>query len=59
MAAAAVIRSQTGVVLDVARFHPVLVLGPLGMMALGALAGVVPAVKAYATDVASNLNPTS
>jgi hypothetical protein len=29
------------------------------MAALGALAGVVPALKAYATDVASNLSSAS
>jgi len=56
---AAVVRSRTGVVLDVLRPHPVLVLAPLGMVALGALAGVVPALKAYRTDVARHLAPTS
>jgi putative ABC transport system permease protein len=57
--AATVLRAQTGVVLSVWSFNPVLVLAPLGMIALGALAGIIPAVKAYATDVASNLGPTS
>ena len=57
--AAAVLRSQTGVVVDVFRFHRVLVLAPLGMTALGALCGLVPAFKAYRTDVASNLAPSS
>ena len=32
---------------------------PLGMTVLGALAGLLPAFKAYATDVARNLLPTS
>ena len=57
--AAAILRAQTGVVLSVWTFNPVLVLAPLGMIGLGALAGVVPAIKAYATDVASNLAPLS
>jgi putative ABC transport system permease protein len=57
--AATILRAQTGAVLHVWTYHPVLALAPLGMIALGALAGVVPAVKAYATDVASNLAPTS
>jgi putative ABC transport system permease protein len=57
--AAAVIRSQTGVVLDVMRYHPVMAATPVGMILIGALAGVIPAIKAYTTDVASNLVPAS
>jgi putative ABC transport system permease protein len=58
-AVAAVIRAQTGVVIDPLSWSPVLILAPLGMIALGALAGVVPALKAYQTDVAENLAPTT
>lgn len=54
-----IIREQTGVVLDLLAYHPVLLLTPLGMTILGGLAGVAPAIKAYATDVATNLAPTS
>jgi putative ABC transport system permease protein len=57
--AAVIVRQQTGVVLDVFSLHPSLILTPIGMTLLGALAGVVPAVKAYATDVADNLVPHS
>lgn len=57
--AGVIIRAQTGVVLDVMQFHPVLVLTPIGMTLLGAIAGMVPAFKAYATDVASHLIPVS
>lgn len=53
------VRRQTGVVLDPLAFHPVLVLAPLGMTLLGALSGIVPALKAYSTDVADNLTPHS
>jgi putative ABC transport system permease protein len=56
---AIIIKTQTGVVLDVLQFHPVLILTPLIMVLLGALAGVVPALKAYSTDVATNLAPIS
>ncbi len=56
---AAVIRAQTGVVLDPLAWNPVLVWAPLGMIALSALAGIVPALKAYRTDVAEHLAPTS
>jgi len=53
--AAGVIRDRTGVVLDVAALHPAMLWTPLGALALGALAGVLPAWKAYSTDVAAHL----
>ena len=54
-----VVRAQTGVVLDVWSVNPSLYLTPIGMTCVGALAGVLPAYKAYATDVATNLAPAS
>jgi putative ABC transport system permease protein len=57
--AAAIIRAKSGVVLDITEYHEALVLTPLGMTALGAITGLVPAWKAYATDVATNLAPAS
>ncbi len=57
--AAYTLRVQTGVVLDPLAYHPVLWAAPLGILALGALAGLLPAAKAYRTDVAENLAPTS
>jgi putative ABC transport system permease protein len=57
--AAVIVRDQTGVALDVFRFQWVLVITPIVMILLGALAGVIPAVKAYSTDVATNLAPMS
>ena len=59
MLAAEVIRTQTGVVLHAFAWHPVLVIAPLAMIAAAALAGIIPALKAYQTDVASNLSPVS
>jgi putative ABC transport system permease protein len=56
---AGIIRSQTGVVLDPLRFDAVLLWAPLALISLGALAGLVPALKAYRTDVAENLAPIS
>ncbi len=56
---AELIRAQTGVVLDVTAAHHVLWAAPLGMMALCALGGVVPAFKAYRTPVAETLAPVS
>jgi putative ABC transport system permease protein len=56
---AQVIRTQTGVVLDVGAKHPVLWICPLAMIALCALGGIVPALKAYRTPVAETIAPTS
>lgn len=53
------LRAQTGVVLDPWAWHPVLLVAPTAMIALGAMAGVIPAWKAYRTDVAENLLPLS
>jgi putative ABC transport system permease protein len=58
-AAFVVVRAQTGVVLDALRVDPALWLTPLGLILAGALAGLVPAFKAYRTDVVSNLTPLS
>lgn len=54
-----IIRSTTGVVIDLAAWDPVLVYAPLGIVLLGAVAGVFPAIKAYRTDVAENIVPSS
>jgi len=56
---AAVIRAQTGVVLDPWVFDRVMLWAPAGMIVLCALGGLVPAWVAYRTDVAMNLSPTS
>ena len=58
-AAGYVIREQTGVVLNLLEVRPLLVVVPALMMGLGALAGLLPAYRAYLTDVAENLQPTS
>lgn len=52
-----IVRAQTGVVLDVFKVSPVLWWTPLGMLAIGAISGVIPALKAYRTDVATHLAP--
>jgi putative ABC transport system permease protein len=54
-----VIRAQTGVVLSLTELHPVLALAPAGLVALCALGGVIPAIKAYRLPVAENLSPIS
>lgn len=56
---AALIRSETGVVLDVFAVDRVLWLCPVGMIALCAAGGIVPAIKAYRTPVAETLAPLS
>lgn len=57
--AAVVVKEQTGVVLNVFTFDTALVWTPVAMTVLGALAGLLPAQKAYGTEVAENLSPTS
>lgn len=58
-AVAGVIRSQTGVVIDIASPHAILWIAPLAMIGLCALGGLVPAMKAYRVPVAETLAPTS
>ena len=57
--AAGVIRAEAGIVMDLWQYHPSLWIAPVGVTLLGALAGVVPAMKAYRTDVAEHLVPHS
>ena len=56
---AAVIRAQTGVLLTPWARDPVMLWAPAAMVALCALGGIVPALVAYRTEIASNLAPTS
>lgn len=58
-ATAYIVREQTGVVLDIFRFDWALVFTPILMIAVGFVAGTLPALKAYRTDVAENLSPVS
>ena len=57
--AAAIIRAQTGIVLDPFAWNAVMLWAPVALIGLGALSGIVPAVKAYRTDVAEHLTPIS
>lgn len=57
--ASSIVRDQTGVLLETFRFHPILLAAPAGMALLGAISGLLPARRAYATDVAENLQPQS
>ena len=57
--ASAIVRAQTGIVLDLLKFHPVFVIAPICVILLGMVAGILPAFKAYQTDVATNLTPIS
>ena len=58
LGASVIVREQTGVVLSLAHYHPALWAVPCGVVVLGALAGLIPARSAYATDVATNLAGT-
>lgn len=58
-ATAVIVRQQTGVALDVFEFHASLIVVPVAMTLLGTLSGILPALKAYSTDVVRNLDPLS
>jgi putative ABC transport system permease protein len=51
------IADMTGVVINPMEPNAVMALAPVGIVALGTLAGILPAMKAYRTDVAENLIP--
>jgi putative ABC transport system permease protein len=53
----AVIRAETGVVLNPLAWNSMFILAPVAVVALGAIAGTIPAYKAYRTEVAENLIP--
>lgn len=52
-----ILRTSTGVVLEVWAWHPVMLWAPLALLGLGGLAGLVPAVWAYRLEVARHLAP--
>ncbi len=58
-AASGVIRDEVGIVMNLWQYHPSLWMAPVGVTVLGALAGIIPAIKAYGTDVATHLVPHS
>jgi len=51
------IRAETGLVIDPMTWHPAIVAVPLATILLSAIAGLIPALGAYRTDVAKNLTP--
>lgn len=57
--AASVIRAQTGVVLDPWQPAAVWLWAPAALIGMGALAGILPALKAYRSEVADGLAPES
>lgn len=59
LVASSIIRVQTGVVINPLEFHWVMIAAPVGIIGLAALCGIFPAIKAYRTDVASNMSPLS
>jgi len=58
-AAEGILRNEIGITLHPFEQHPVMYAVPLGLIALGAVVGIIPALKAYRTDVAENLIPQS
>ncbi|SVB39659.1 uncharacterized protein METZ01_LOCUS192513 [marine metagenome] len=58
-AAESILRNEIGVTLRPFEWHEVMAYVPFGLIVLGAVVGIVPALKAYSTDVAENLIPQS
>lgn len=56
---AAVIQDQTGILLQTFTWNAIMLRAPLAMIALCAASGLLPAWKAYRTDIASALAPLS
>jgi putative ABC transport system permease protein len=54
-----IVKSRTGVYINIFDFDWILVVTPVLMTIVGAIAGLLPAFKAYSTDVAENLVPGS
>lgn len=57
VAAESTLRDEIGVTLHMQEFHDIMVIVPAGLIVLGAVVGIIPALKAYSTDVAENLIP--
>ena len=53
--AASVVREQTGVLLEPFSYDPSFLYVPIGMLGVGLLSGLLPALQAYRSDVAKNL----
>lgn len=52
-----IIWTQTGIVISPFAWHPALLLVPVAILAMSAACGLLPAWRAYRTDVARNLSP--
>ncbi len=57
--AAEVVRSRTGVILEFLPLHPAVYWTPVAIVVLGAASGLLPALRAYRSEVAKNLLPVS
>ncbi len=53
--ASTIVREKTGVVFEDFAAHPALYWTPIGMLVVGAIAGLLPALVAYRTEVATTL----
>ncbi|MFP6854591.1 MAG: FtsX-like permease family protein, partial [Opitutales bacterium] len=53
------IQEEAGVIIEIFQYDPIFLKVSAGMLALGLLSGLLPALQAYRSDVAQNLTPTS
>ena len=52
-------REEVGVIIELFEYDPIFLQVSAGMLAIGLLSGLLPAIQAYRSDVAQNLTPTS
>jgi len=57
--AADYIREEVGVIIELFEYDPIFLQVSAGMLTIGFLSGLMPAIQAYRSDVAQNLTPTS
>lgn len=53
------IQEEAGVIIEIFQYDPIFLKVSAGMLALGLLSGLLPALQAYRSDVAQNLTQTS
>ena len=54
-----IIRAQTGILIEIFKYSQILWFGPVTMILMSLFVSMIPAFKAYRTDVSENLKPTS
>lgn len=51
------LKQNLGIIVNIFSFHEIYIIMPMAMVIMGVITGVIPAIRAYSTEVAENLNP--